>query len=281
MLYLFLFKNNLLLYKHLPMSTNNTNLNSMQKLPNASMMWRSLLLIFCCSILASANSQAQTSPVTLHIQLRGVAQSDIMMMPFRNGRWQENSRYLATANNGGSVRITLDSADLPGEFVIRYKYKSKPEDTPYPAEQAIFINNQSISFSVNPPYCNNADSLQYAATERENNLWRRFNAEKARRMQPLQLLQPVLMNYDNPKAPMYAAVRAEYDRRLKDYNGWLQHWQRQYAGYYVASLFQFSRQPFIQFRGTEHSSTNITRACSLPILVWCGAPSLPIGLPRM
>jgi len=209
-----------------------------------------LLLLLMISIGSSAATRNRA--VSLDIQLRGVVYCTVELKTYRDGHWQRHEKYRADAGRQGRVRFLLDSADLPGEFVIRYSYKVKAADDVYPAEQAVFISDQSIQVSVNPPFCNNADSVSFQRDERENTLWQTFSADRARKLRQLQLLRQLLLEYDHPQSSLYSALKDEYRVRQQVFNSWIARIRQKYTSYYIASLIQFSHVPEEEFTASAH-----------------------------
>jgi thiol-disulfide isomerase/thioredoxin len=193
----------------------------------------------------------QPRNVTFKINLRGVYDSEITLMALSpSGRFApviETKPF----RPGEDILLNLSSSYLPGEFVIRFDYRVKPADNPYPAEKTVFIGYQDIELSVNPPFSNNPDSTYFQAGEIENAAWSRFSSENKSRKDKLSVLQYFLMNYDEPDSKFFNQGLEEYEKRRNEYNQWLASSARDHSGLFIRSLIGFEYVPSVILRGTE------------------------------
>ncbi len=210
---------------------------------------KGIYLFLMCVLFSTTSISSQNVKIT--INLRGVAESKISLLPLVRGRAEEAKIFKNGVKNGETAILLVDKKDLPMEFVVRYDYKTKPEDTPYPSEQHIFVNNQDLSWSVNPPYCNNQDSLKFQDGEIENTLMRNFEKENATRKGKIGVLQQFLFSYDDVKSKLFKDAFDEYEKRRNTYNDWLKEQTKKNKGTFVSSTFCFQYAPPTTFSGDE------------------------------
>ncbi|PIX34676.1 MAG: alkyl hydroperoxide reductase, partial [Bacteroidetes bacterium CG_4_8_14_3_um_filter_31_14] len=115
--------------------------------------------------------------LTLKINLRGVYESKITLLPLTGTNALKPIVGKSGIKNGETTILSVSNAQLPGEFVLRFDYKEKETGTPYPCEKHIFVNEQNIELWVNPMYCNNNDSSYFQKDEKENTVFARFTKE--------------------------------------------------------------------------------------------------------
>jgi thioredoxin-related protein len=142
---------------------------------------------------------------------------------------------------------------LPGEFVLRFDYKEKPESTPYPSEKQILIYNQPLELWVHPMFANNPDSTWFQTGEKENAAFVLFSKENSLQMQKIGLLQQFLMEYDEPTSDFYLEGIKEYEKRRQAYNQWIDQKVKEDMPLFATSLYRFSFLPKISFQGSEQS----------------------------
>jgi thioredoxin-related protein len=145
----------------------------------------------------------------------------------------------------------VSKENLPGEFVLRFDYKEKPESSPYPSEKRIIINDQDLELWVSPIYCNNPDSTWFQKDEKENSLFAEFSIENSKKKEKIGVLQSFLLNYDDPKSRFYRSGINEYEKRRKKYNEWLSSREEQDQSLFVSHLYRFQFITKIHWEGTE------------------------------
>lgn len=214
--------------------------------------WLSIIIVITIIILniPAFNSSAQNLSLTIH--LRGVAESKISLMPLTGKKTLKPVAEVQGIKNGETAKMLVTMENLPGEFVLRFDYKEKPESTPYPSEKYVFINDQALELWVSPIYCNNADSTWFQTGERENAAFVSFAKENAGKKEKLGLLQQFLASYDDTKSKFYKEGIKEYEQRRLAYNQWLDNLVRKNKALFVSSMYRFNYLPNISWEGTEN-----------------------------
>jgi thiol-disulfide isomerase/thioredoxin len=195
------------------------------------------ILIFL--LLSVFRLNAQDKDITIKIHLRGVYDSKISLLPLSGPNALKTNLEIPAIKNGEMATITLSKSQLPGQFVLRFDYKEKESSSPYPSEKRIFVNNQDLELSINPPFCNNADSALYQKGETENTLFAVFSRENAKRKEKLGLLQNFLMKYDDNHSIFYQSGIKEYEKRRISYNEWISQQITLYKTSFVSNTFRF------------------------------------------
>ncbi|NTW34191.1 MAG: redoxin domain-containing protein, partial [Bacteroidetes bacterium] len=207
----------------------------------------SVVALFCMIF----NFQLSAQDITLKINLSGVYESKISLMPLIGPNALKSIAEIASVKNGESGTISVSKDMLPAEFVLRFDYKEKETSTPYPSEKSIFINNQNLELWVKPMYSSNNDSTYFQKDEKENTLFAKFTKENGKQKEKLGLLQNFLMNYDTPLSKFYQQGIEEYEKRRGEYNQWLKELSTQHNELFVSHTFQFQYVPQISFKGSE------------------------------
>lgn len=210
-----------------------------------------MLSTFAILCINSIEASAQTANVSITIHLRSVYESKISLLSLSGGRTFLPIIEMPDIKNGETTKLSVPVKNLPGEFVLRFDYKIKESDTPYPSEMHIFINDQNLELWVSPVYCNNADSTYFQAKERENAAFARFSNECAKQKEQLWLLQTFLMNYDDTKSKFYQQGIIEFEKRRQSFNQWLIDQTLKDKALFVSSLYGFQYVPQISWNGTE------------------------------
>jgi len=193
--------------------------------------------------------------ITLKIHLRGVYESKISLMPLSGANAFKPIAEGNGIKNGDMATIAVQADKLPGEFVVRFDYKQKQEDTPYPAEKQIILSTQDLELWVSPIYCNNPDSTWFQEGEKENSTAVWFARENARRKEKVALLQNFLMNDDESQSKFYQAAVQEYEKRRVGYNQWIDGQVKEHNNLFVAHSFRFQHIPVIAFNGNKEKMT--------------------------
>jgi hypothetical protein len=190
------------------------------------------------------------------IHLRGVYDANIEVLSLQKKKYGHLPILEQTGVKGGSVTtITIPASELPGQFVLQFKYRQKETDYPYPAPRNIYVGSQDVEMWTNPIFGNNPDSTWFSSEEQENNRYAEFQKENALRRPKVNLLQLFLMQYDETDSKMYKTALKEYDNRRTAYNNWISESSKRCSSLYVGMLFQFQHIPDIAFRGTEKERT--------------------------
>ena len=198
----------------------------------------------------------QVSDRRLTIHLRGVFDANIEVLSLQKKKNGHLPILEQSGIKGGSVTtLTIPAKELPGQFILQFKYRQKETDYPYPAPGNIFVGNQDVEMWTNPVYGSNPDSTWFARDEQENNRYAEFQRENAIRRPKVNLLQLFLMQYDETESKMYKTALKEYEKRRDAYNSWIAESTKKCSALYVGMLFQFQQIPVIAFRGTEKERT--------------------------
>lgn len=212
------------------------------------MYLKRILVIFVFSFICFHLPAQQ---ITLKINLRGVYESKITLMPLVGANALKPVIEQQGVKNGGVATLIVPAGELPGEFVVRFDYKDKITSTPYPSEKHLFISNQNIELWVNPPFCNNNDSTRFQKDEKENALYSQFVMENGKQKAQITLLQNFLVNYDDPHSKIYQQGIKEYEKRRNQYNQWLSLQATLNNALFVSHTFQFQHVPELVFKGSE------------------------------
>ena len=212
---------------------------------------KTTIIIFLLGLVFTFHVSALPDTVSLTIHLRGVYESKITLLALTDNKLFKTFREVPVVKNGETSRITVPKDHLPGEFVLRFDYKGKESDTPYPSEKNIFINDQDLELWVSPLYCNNADSTKFQNGERENAAFLQFSKENGKQKEKLGLLQNFLMNYDDNDSKFYKLGIKEYEERRETYNQWLKSRRQQDQSLFISNLYCFQHIPGIVWEGTE------------------------------
>lgn len=199
----------------------------------------------------SLTAQNSHDGITLSIHIRGVFESKISLLPLAGPKAYKPVLELASVKDGEAAVLNIPSEYLPGEFVVRFDYKEKPESTPYPSEKQLIVGNQALELWVHPMFANNRDSSYYQEGEKENAAFARFSSENALQRNKIGLLQQFLMEYDQPESDFYRQGIAEYEKRRQAYNHWLEQKTIADKALFVSVIYRFSYLPEINFTGSE------------------------------
>lgn len=194
---------------------------------------------------------AAIGQATLTVHLRGVSESKISLLPLAGPKAYRPILEISSIKRGEVATLAIPPEYLPGEFVLRFDYKEKPESTPYPCEKPIIFGNQPLTLWLNPMYCNSADSSKFQPGELENVALRRFQAELGPRMQKIGLLQQFLMEYDITQSDFYRQGITEYERRRTDFNAWIGQQVSKDSVLFASSTYRFYYLPQVNFSGSE------------------------------
>lgn len=209
-----------------------------------------LLILFLLNP-APGNLRAQEPGPSITIHLRGVYDSKISLLGMSGTRLFKPVAELASVPGGGTGKLVVPPGQAPGEFVLRFDYREKESSTPYPSEKHIFINRQDLELWVSPMYCNNSDSTWFQAGEIENTAFSAFSKENGGKKEQLGVLQGFLMSYDDTGSKFYQQGIAEWEKRRKEYNGWLKERKKQDQELFVSNLYNFQYVPEISMTGSE------------------------------
>jgi len=215
---------------------------------NRSEHFRSIITAL---LLLSLNFQLSAQDIIIKINLRGVYESKISLMPLSGPNALKSIAESEGFKNGETAKITVSRDRLPGEFVLRFDYKEKESSTPYPSEKRIIIYNQNLELWINPPFCNNEDSTHFQKGETENSLFVQFSKENAKQKENLGLLQNLAMNYDNSQSKFYQQVVGEYEKRRGEYNQWVTQQSIRHKALFISHAFRFQYVPQIALKGSE------------------------------
>ncbi len=211
--------------------------------------WVFFLLLICSAVFAEGKD------IQIKIHLRGVYESKISLMPLSGDNAFKPIAEGNGVKNGDIATIAVPADKLPGEFVLRFDYKQKQEDTPYPAEKQLILSDQDIELWVSPIYSNNPDSTWFQEGEKENSAFLRFMRENNDRKQQVGLLQNFMMNYDDSQSKFYQLGIQEFEKRRTAYNQWLNEQSKKYSNLFISHTFQFQHVSPVAFNGKPEEHT--------------------------
>jgi len=210
-------------------------------------MFRLLLYISLAALPALLPAQDRT----LTVHLRGVHQSSIAVIPMSGPNAFKPVAVQRDIAGGTTTHLKILDDFLPGEFVLRFDYKEKSDGSSYPSERQLLIAGQDLTIWANPVHAASADSTYWQPGERENTVYTAFLSENKDRRKALTTLQEFLLNYDNPRAKVYAEATKEYESRRKSYNAWVRAQIKTHRDLYAATVMAFELVPAVSFAGDE------------------------------
>jgi len=202
------------------------------------------------ALVFSAHVSARDLALKLH--LRGVYDSKVSLMPLAGPNALKPVVSVEEVKNGKEAILSIPGNLLPGEFVLRFDYRQKESDSPYPAEKQVILNREDAELWVNPLYGNNPDSTWWNKDEKENTAFVRFAGENARRKQKVAVLQNFLMSYDDTQSRFFELGVEEYEKRRGEYNRWLTEQADLYSSLFVGHTFRFQYVPQVSFGGSPN-----------------------------
>ena len=185
---------------------------------------------------------------TLTVKMRGVYESKITLSPFNGVRVSHPIAVEKGVKNGDQVIFTLPDSLLPGEFLVRFDYKAKETDFPYPSELRLYLNKENIKANVRPQYLH-GDSLILKG-DRENKIWNQFVTENSKKRLQINLLTQLLQGYDRPDSKEWVQAAEAFGKRTKAYNKWIDSMSIAYEDLYVGHLFSFQHLQKIDWSKT-------------------------------
>ncbi len=212
---------------------------------------RLLLLVLLAVAIFTFSIKANAQDISVKIHLRGVSETKISLLPLSGPKQFKSILEVPGVKNGETTTLKIPEEFLPGEFVVRFDYKEKPESTPYPSEKFILVGGQALELWVHPMYANNPDSTWFGKEEKENAAFARFSEENSLQKQKIGLLQQFLMEYDQPESEFYQQGIKEYENRREAYNQWIEAKVEEDGKLFASSLYRFSYLPPISFEGNE------------------------------
>jgi len=188
-------------------------------------------------LLMLSHATGYAAPRTLTVKLRCVYDSKITLTPFNGVRFATPLAVVPGVKAGGETQFTVPDSLLPGEFLIRFDYRAKLSDSPYPAELQLYLNRENIRVEANP-LALHGDSLRLTG-DRENTAWSVFMNKSAQQRQSLGLLQQLLEQYDRPGSIEWKGALKAYEERRTAYNQWIDAQVVAQKDLYVSHLFRF------------------------------------------
>ena len=207
-------------------------------------------VVMSVSVFGSPLPEQEVNERRLTVHLEEVFSAKVSLTPFEGKKAIKPIDEVSDVKTGEIAVIKIPAQYLPGEFVLRLDYSTKEGDNPYPAERIIYINNQNIELSVNPPYIN-SDKTKFSKGETENTVYTAFMEENSTKRMPLDLLRQFLLSYDRPESSFYTQGVEEFEQRRVEYNAWLSDQAKTYHELYVSSLFQFQYISAMEWIGSE------------------------------
>ena len=191
-----------------------------------------------CIIFGFGFSQAN-APFKFAISLKGVYESKVSLIKF-DGNSYKQTIYSAEGIYS-KTEIKLEEKDLPGQFVLRFDYKKKPGDQPYPAEIPIFLSKQNITWEINPLYAS-GDSLDLT-NDPENYLFRYFSQQSVVKRKKMEALENVILQFGISNKSMFKQVVKEYEKQRSNYNAWIDSLVSKNNSLFVSHLIVLSKIP--------------------------------------
>lgn len=220
----------------------------MEKLFNKKLLVISVIFFLCFVFSPPSSGQ----DVALKIKVRGVYETGISVIPLAGYNALSPLLSKESIKNGETASFKIPANELPGEFVIRYDYKEQFSSTPYPSEQFIIIHKQDIELDINPPYCNDKDSVFFKQGEKENSVFLKFKNENKDKKGKVEVLYSFLMGYDEINSPLYQQAVEAYEKRRETYNQWLKEQINLNKELFASHIFVLEYIPQILFKGSDN-----------------------------
>ena len=134
------------------------------KLDQIKLNW--VIIIGMGFLMLSNGASAQNPDVIVSVHLRGVIESKVTLLPLSGAKQFKSIAYVQAAKSGELVSLVVSQEYLPGEFILSFENKERPESKPIHSEKRILINEQNLELWVNPVYANNPDSFRFQKDEK-------------------------------------------------------------------------------------------------------------------
>jgi len=212
-------------------------------------MYLKYFLVILISMCFNFHLRAQK--ITLKINLRGVAESNITLLPLVGANAFKSIVAKEGVRNGTTTSFSVPHSELPGEFVLHFETKEKELSTPSSSERRLFISGQNLELWVNPPFCNNNDSTWFQKGEKENTAYNQFALECGKEKAQISRLQNFIMNNRNSSSTLYQQGLKEYEKRLSQYNRWILAQATLHSDLFVSHTFRFQYLPMLALERNE------------------------------
>ena len=196
-----------------------------------------LTSLFC--VIYSFCFSQQNIPFKFIISLKGVYESKISLIKYEGDSYKQT--IYSEEKIYSKTEIKLEDNDLPGQFILRFDYKQKPDDQPYPAEIPLFLGKHNIHWNINPMYTS-GDSLDLS-DDPENNLYRNFAKKSATKRPKIEALENVLLQFGNSNKKMFTQVVKEYENQRLAYNLWIDSLVNSNQNLFVPHLLKLFKIP--------------------------------------
>jgi thiol-disulfide isomerase/thioredoxin len=191
----------------------------------------------------------------LSVHIRGIHQAKIILTPIHTRNMPPMEK--TGVKNNQKVPFVIPQEVVPGKFKMRIEYRQQPQEQMVFAETVIIINNEDVEFFVNPSFINNPDSSYFHVGEKENTVYAKLSDFIKSEREQIELLELLLINYDNQKSLFFSQAIQEYTQRRKDYNAWLQKKQQEHKALYISHFLQFEYAPEISWEGTHKEKLKV------------------------
>lgn len=178
----------------------------------------------------------------ISINVFGVPITDIKLIGYNGKGFSDEVAHVTGVKEASVIKVPTDK--LPGQFILRFDYRAKEGDTPYPSELPLFLNKNDIGVSVNPMQVNK--TLQIT-NDTENTEWAKFQQENGKRRINIMLLEQVLTTYSITESDYYRNTRKEYRIRVQEYNEWLTQYYAQHSDLFISHFVQFQKIPVTEW----------------------------------
>jgi len=219
---------------------------------NEKLNW--ILTAVLAVFVLTANLAGATEIRKLTIKLRGVYESKITLSPFNGVRVAKALSEISGVTSGDAVDFDIPVSNLPGEFLIRFDYKAKETDSPYPSELQLYINNENITVDAHPMYMN-GDSLRLT-NDRENRAWFAFQKKSMEERQQMGLLQQLLAQYNQRESTVWHEAETALEKRRVIYNKWIDQQIIADRDLYVSHLYGFQRLNAVNWKASPQEQMN-------------------------
>lgn len=203
-----------------------------------------LMVISTCFQIKAQNKQ-------LEVHVRGIYETKISLLPMHGDEAYQAVMEKEGIKNNGTATFMIPTRYLPGEFILRFDYKEKNQNTTYPSEQKIIINKQNIQIWINPIYANNGDSTYFQKDEIENSFYQKFLIENFSLRRDLDLFQNFILNYNDIASNFFIHAKHEYDKKRENYNSWLIEQYNKNKDKFIAHSFCYQFIPEVYLGSAE------------------------------
>lgn len=193
----------------------------------------------------SVNESTQPD-VRLIIHLRGADKYKVSLCPLTGARAFSPIRVLEAIGGGGTDTIVISHNYLPGEFILNFDCLTGADDKPEHYRQYLIVSVQNVELWINPLHGDDPDSTWFQPGETENNAYRRYIYEAAKRSKLLAEPHDSMLSSVRSDSGSSQKLITEYERRRISYNNWIKKQIRTNRNLFLSQVLEFEKYPMIE-----------------------------------